>query len=194
MSDIIQTYLSPEGLRRFIEEAKANVPEEKAKEYERGTTLGYAKNTLYGEIEKSGGRIVIKNKDGEEGYINKSSASKIVNATRKSVKNGFTEEQHYAAAADIVNLYRNSIKILNHPDEKRRRNVESINRFVAPLYGDNVVYITGKEIIDGGKKIHSLELSGIGKLEGTVGVKSNLSPTPATNNPAHNIQNPPTLG
>jgi len=39
-----------------------------------------------------------------------------------------------------------------------------------------------------------LELSGIGKLEGTVGVKSNLSPTPATNNPAHNIQNPPTLG
>jgi len=130
---------------------------EKIEEYKNGITKDNARSKLYSQIENSGGRIIIKNKDGVEGYVNKKSASKIIDTERNSVKNGFTPEQHWAAAADIT-----------HSDEKGRSNIESINRFVAPLYGDNYAFITGKEIINEGRKIHSLELIGLGRLEGTL--------------------------
>jgi len=193
MSDIIQTYLSPEGLRRFIEEAKANVPEEKAKEYERGTTLGYAKNRLYSQIESNGnGRLTIKRDNGEEAYINKGSVDKMLSAAGSSTKNGvFTKEQHFAAVANVDNLYRNSTKALTHPDKKFARNITAIQRRVAPLFGDRIAYLTVKEIEKQGKKIHSIELIELGKLEGKMAESSSA---PATNNPIHNIQNPPTLG
>ncbi|MCL2207497.1 MAG: hypothetical protein FWB90_05300 [Fibromonadales bacterium] len=172
------------NIAQCIEAAKANVPEGKAREYEMGISKDEAKTRLFSQIRCNGGRIAIKNRDGIERYINKNSARKIINSIRGSTaKNGFTEKQHYAAAADIVFLYENSTKVLNHPDYKKRSKVESINRFVAPLYGDTCAFITGKVIADQGRKIHSLELTGIGKLEGTIGAAKKPNSIPATSSP-----------
>jgi len=143
------------------------ISKEKAEEYQRGATLGYAKNRVYSQIENSGcGRLIIKSKDGEEGYINKDSVNKMLSSYVDSVNNGFNEVQHFAAVADIVNLYENSIKVLSHPDKKGSLNVKAINRFVAPLYENSFALITGKEIVDNGRKIYNLELIKLGRLEG----------------------------
>ncbi|MCL2283238.1 MAG: hypothetical protein FWC26_07970 [Fibromonadales bacterium] len=70
------------------------------------------------------------------------------------------------AAADIENLFSNSVKIITHPDKKSDRNIRAIHRFVTPLYGDNVVFITVKEATIEGKRIYSIELIELGELEG----------------------------
>jgi len=145
----------------------AGISREKAEEYQRGATLGFAKNRVYSQIENSGGgRLIIKSKDGEEGYINKDSVNKMLSSYVDSVSNGFNEAQHFAAVADIVNLYGNSTKVLTHPDKKGSHNVKAINRFVAPLYENNFALITGKEIVENGRKIYNLELMKLGRLEG----------------------------
>ncbi|MCL2260447.1 MAG: hypothetical protein FWC15_03725 [Fibromonadales bacterium] len=195
MSDIIQMHLSLEGLKRVIEEAKANVPESKIAEYKKGITKDEAKRRLFSQIKANGGRITVTSSDGKDGYINKKSARKILDVNEKSIKSDLTLEQYWAIAADIVGLYRNSTEVLEHSDYKNRSNVEGIIRFVSPLYEDNYAYITAKVIKNEGQKIHDLEISDIekigGKLEGTlVGATKKPNPTPAANpSPTNNIQN-----
>jgi len=143
-----------------------NVSMEKTEEYQKGVTLGYAKNKLYGLIENSGGRLIIANKKGENCYINKNSVDKMLSASSKSIENNFSAGQHFAAVADIINLYKNSVKVLTHPDKKGSGNIGAIHRYVAPLYDNNIVYITVKEVTKVGNKIYSIELMELGKLEG----------------------------
>jgi len=140
-----------------------NISIEKMEEYQKGVTLGYAKNRVYSQIENSGiSRLIITNKNGEEGYINKDSVNKMLSSYVDSINNGFNEAQHFAAVADIVNLYGNSIKVLTHPDRKGSHNVKAINRFVTQLYGNSFALITGKEIVENGRKIYNLELIKLG--------------------------------
>jgi len=104
--------------------------------------------------------IVIRSKDGEEAKLSKNSIQKLVSedAIKKSVDNGFKREQHFAAVADIDNLFRNSVKVLSHPDRNNDPNIKAMHRFVAPLFGDNAAYITVKEATEHGKRIYSVEL------------------------------------
>jgi len=153
------------------------------------STLSYAKSKLYAQIESSGGKLIIKNKAGEEGYINKDSVNKMLSSSADSVKNGFNESQHFSAVADIVNLYENSVKVLTHPDRKGSHNVKNIDRFVALLYDDKFAFITGKEIIENGRKIYNLELMKLGRLEGKLVEEEskNSTATQQLTIPANNI-------
>jgi len=142
--------------------------------------------------------LIIKSKDGDEARLSKSSIGKLLSgvAVKKSITNGFTAEQHFAAASYIDNLFGNSIKILTSPDRKGDPNIKAIHRFVAPLFGSNVAYITVKEATEQGKRIYSVELIEMGKLEGywnedassitTLGIASNPATSLPTNN---NIEN-----
>jgi len=111
--------------------------------------------------------LIIKSKDGEEARLGRSSIGKLVSnaAVQKSMDNGFTREQHYAAAADIDYLFRNSVKVSTRPDKSGDRNV-TIHRFAAPLFDDNAVYITVKGSVQHGKRIYSAELMEIKRLGG----------------------------
>jgi len=144
---------------------------EKIEEYKRGISIGKAKSVLYKLIKNNGGKLILKSRDGEEGYVSKKSADKLLSSVNKSVHNNFAAEQHFAAVANIDNLFRNSIKVLTHLDNKNRKNILAIHRFVAPLYGDNVAFITVREIAEGEKKIYDIELIELGKLEGMNDVK-----------------------
>jgi hypothetical protein len=165
--------------------------EEKARMYESGVSLGKAKSRLYGLIEGNGGKpLTIKSKDGEAAELNKKSIDKMLSAVYKSIQNGFTAEQHFAAVSNIDSLFENSAKVLTHLDNKNRRSITAIYRFIAPLFEDNAAFITVREIAESGKKIRSVELIELGKLDGKLNeVKSSFSSDPKTNLPASNIQN-----
>jgi hypothetical protein len=155
-----------------IETANANVPEAKANEYQKGTNRDVAKSKLLDLIEMNGDKpFIIKNiNDGEEAILSKSSVKKLVSATAvdKSVVNGFTARQHFAVASDIDELFRKSLKLSSKPDKNGNPDVVAMHRFAAPLFGSNVAYITVKEAKEHGKRIYTVELMEIGKLEGTL--------------------------
>ena len=170
-------------------------PKEKVEMYQNGTDFKNAKIKLGTLIKNNGNEpLVIKSKDGEEAKLSKTSIQKLVSneAVQKSIRNGFKREQHYAAASDIDNLFRNSVKVLSRPDRNNDPNVKAIHKFAAPLFGDNLAYITVKEATEQGKRIYSVELIEMGKLEGyqnedtssitALGVASN----PATSSPTPN--------
>ncbi|MCL2282575.1 MAG: hypothetical protein FWC26_04585 [Fibromonadales bacterium] len=194
MREVIRRYLPLAALKQFIEEAKANVSEEKVELYKSKKSRDYAENRLKELIRRNGGELTIRSSDGDDGYISGESISKLLSgkAVGKSIKNEFTREQHYAVASDIDNLYRNSTKIITHPDNKGRLEITAIQRRVAPLYGDSVAYITVREISKGGNKIYSIELIELGKLgerlEG-IFVDVESTSTPSSSLPANNIEN-----
>jgi len=130
-------------------------------EYQKGTDRSCAVTRLENLIKSNNNQpIVMRSKDGEEAKLSKNSIQKLVSedAIKKSVDNGFKREQHFAVVADIDNLFRNSVKVLSHPDRNNDPNVKAMHRFSAPLYDNNVAYITVKEATEHGKRIYSVEL------------------------------------
>ncbi|MDR2578588.1 MAG: hypothetical protein LBC70_07270 [Chitinispirillales bacterium] len=141
--------------------------EAKAGMYRQGMSFKDACEKLFGLL---GGRreIMLKNdNDGGEARLSKSSIGKLMSnvAARKSVDNGFAKGQHYAVASDIDNLYRDSVKIRSHSDKHKNPDV-TIHRFAVPLhFDDGVAYITIKESTQHGRRVHSVELMKIKRLE-----------------------------
>jgi len=177
-----------------IKAAKANVPENKETEYKNGTDRNNAIKRLIELIKDNNNNpVIVKNaKEGDEARISTNSIRKLVSepAVKKSTANGFTKKQHFAAVADIDNLFRNSIKVLTHSDKNNDRNVKAMHRFVAPLFGDNAAFITIKEATEQGKRIYSVELIELGKLDGKVAeVKSSHTSSSTTSFPIGNIEN-----
>jgi len=189
------------SLMDAIAAAKADVSEEKAKMYEDGTIDGKSANIKMAEekIRQHLGEI-ITSKDGIDARVSSNSIGKLVSgdairASKKSQK--FTAKQHLAAAADIVDLFKNSIKIYEHPDIKNDPNIKGMYRFIAPLYNNNVAFITVKEATIQGNRIYSIELIELGRLEGKLEeIKEKLNSSlskpseglETTNNPIDNIE------
>jgi hypothetical protein len=143
---------------------------ERAMLYQKGTSKKNAAARLKELIKNNGSKpLIIKSSDGEEARLSGTSIGKLVSdaAVQKSIANGFKKEQHFAAAYDIDNLYKNSLKMLSHPDKNGYNDV-TIHRFAAPLFGENAAYITLKEVSKCGKRIYTVELVELGKLEGII--------------------------
>ena len=170
------------------------------KEYQTGTNRRNAVERLTNLIKNNGNKpLIIKSKDGEVARLSKSSIGKLVSkdAVKKSTANGFTAAQHFAVAANIGKLFRDSTKVLTHPDKKGRPDIAAIHRFISPLFKDNAAFITVREeTIGHGKRIYSVELIEMGKLEGywNEGASSiaalGIASDPATSSPIaiNNIQ------
>ena len=109
--------------------------------------------------------------DGRIAVISAKSMGKL-NSTKvadKSIKNGFSEAQHFEAAKHIKELYENST--LKHSSADKYGNSEvSIHRYATCLMIDNNLAqakITIKETLNGiykGNKIYTIELESIAKL------------------------------
>lgn len=104
---------------------------------------------------------------GIEAQINAVQRNKILSnaATNKSINNGYTRQEHNAAAAIIERLWRHAEQIETRPDRSGDRNIKTIGRFIAPVIfteRDANAYITVKETRIAGHRIYSLELE---KLE-----------------------------
>jgi len=136
--------------------------------YQIGTSRKNAISRLSELIKANNNALIIMSRDGEEARLSNTSIRKLTSgiAVDKSVANGFTAGQHFAVASDIDNLFRNSTKVLTTPDRSGDPNIKAYHKFVASLYGDNVAYITIKEATEQGKRIYSVELMEMGRLEG----------------------------
>ena len=145
-----------------------NSQEERLEIYKNGISRNDAVLKLVKLLKDNNNKpLVIKCENGEEARLSRSSIGKLVSstATKKSIANGFTKEQHFVAAADIIHLFRISNKVLTHNDKNNDPNIVAIHRFTAPLFERNIAYITVKEATEHGKRIYSIELMEVGKLE-----------------------------
>jgi hypothetical protein len=153
---------------------------EKANMYQKGMSLRNSVDKLKELLKDYSNEkpLIIKSKDGEEARLGRSSIGKLVSnaAVQKSMDNGFTREQHYAAASDIDDLFKNSVKVSSRPDKSGDKNI-TIHRFAAPLFGNKAAYITVKESVQHGKRIYSAELMEIKKLGGILEEARDKSPT-----------------
>ena len=156
-----------EDVTREIEAAKANMSAEDAARLQKGMEYDDTRNKLLGMLNGKNQVVLISRNGEEEAILTKNRIGKLMSneAVGKSMANGFTRKQHYAAAANIDNLFENSTKVLSRPDRANDANVKAIHRFAAPLFEDYAAYITVKESVEHGKRIYSVELIKIGKLD-----------------------------
>ncbi|MDR3012533.1 MAG: hypothetical protein LBU70_04910 [Chitinispirillales bacterium] len=141
----------------------------KARVYRQGMSFKEANGRLIGLLDGNRDVMLRNDNDGEEARLSRTSIGKLVSnsAVQKSVNNGFTRRQHYAVVSDIDSLFKNSVKILSHPDKRGSSDIAAIHRFAAPLYIESaIVYITTKESKSHGKRMYTAELIKIEKLRG----------------------------
>lgn len=109
----------------------------------------------------------ITNKEtGLQGVVTDTERNKISSkkAVDKSIANGFTRDEHFAAAQDLKNLFENATKAQSHNDYKQRENIAQVHRFVKDLYINDKqaqAKITLFEKIEGKNKIYTLELESL---------------------------------
>ena len=134
---------------------------------------GYAnfnRDELFEKLKTSFG--IIKNQTtGINAVLSKKSLEKMTSAKaiEKSKENGFTLDEHFELAADIIPLFEKANLVLSHPDLKHPDdpNIISIKRFASDAKLKNgkmsEVLITVKESISNGHHIYSIELFKINK-------------------------------
>ena len=100
-------------------------------------------------------------------------------AYSKSIKNGFTKEDHFGAAAQIEALYKNAVLRFERADDGGDPNVLSIRRFISPvIIKNNPAYakLTLKESSakkQPAKRIYTVELHSLEQVEkGNAGLDS----------------------
>jgi hypothetical protein len=132
---------------------------------------GMSREEAYAKLRKSLGpnndAMLWNDSDGEAARLSKRSVDKIMSnsASNKSMHNGFTRKQHYAAVSDIDKLFKNAVRVWSHPDKSGAANL-LIHRYAVPVHFKNgVAYITVKESAQHGKRVYSAELMDIKKLE-----------------------------
>ena len=82
-------------------------------------------------------RVVNKN-DGRTVFIKGTSIDKMLSdkAVAKSVRNGFTKEEHYFAVENIEVLVENSALVDSSPDKNGSPDLISVNRYETPIHFD----------------------------------------------------------
>ena len=96
-------------------------------------------------------------------------------AVQKSIENGFTPNEHNAAASIIEKLWKHATLGRTDPDENGDKFVQSIKRFVAPVRfetKDAYAYLTVKESVSRGHRIYSIELEKLEALARKLGAQS----------------------
>ena len=134
------------------------------------------------------GKPVTNKKTGMSATINRVQRDKLTSgkAVGKSIKNGFTPKEHFAAAANIKQLFENAVLLESRSDRNKDANIKAIHLFGVPVDFDGkegAAFILVKESIQHGGRIYTLELSGIKKATGQyVEALKAASPAPVTIN------------
>ena len=93
--------------------------------------------------------------------ISKTSIKKMTSdkAIQKSLDNGFSQEQHFAAAQKIQELYENAQHILTRGDDKNNDKAIVLHEFISTMSNEAAAKILVKESLDkDSRRIYTLEL------------------------------------
>ncbi len=88
-------------------------------------------------------------------------------AVAKSVKNGFTAQQHNEAVVHIKKLFENAHLLVERGDRDGNPDILAIRRFAAPVRVNGEIafaWITTKEAVERGNRVYSLEMVELKKL------------------------------
>ena len=123
------------------------------------------------------GRDLVNAETGIKARINTEQRRKILSgpAVKKTVRNGFSARQHFAAASKIEAAWNKATLVETEADRGGHKNIASIKRFAASLSIDGdpaSAYITVKESTEHGHRIYSLELTEIKLAVGKAGAFS----------------------
>lgn len=127
------------------------------------------------------GKELKNNQTGITAQVNDAQRNKLTSkkALLKSIENGFDKKEHYGAAAQIEELYKNAILRFERADDKGDDNVLSMRRFIAPvIINEKPAYakLTLKESNSEGhfeKRIYTIELHSLEQVEqGNAGLDS----------------------
>lgn len=114
------------------------------------------------------GKILTCKADGSTAKIGANGISKLTSekSINKSMANGFSPNDHFTAAVNIVRLFENAIRRDTFADRNNDPNIKAIHRYSSPmtLNGETATaYITVKESHEKGGRIYSVELLEIKK-------------------------------
>lgn len=112
------------------------------------------------------GKNIINKETQMQGVITQNEISKIssTKAIEKSLKNGFTRDEHFKVTNELKSLFENAKLAETHGDYKERANIKAVHRFKADLNLNDkeaVAKITLLEKKQGKNKIYTLELEGL---------------------------------
>lgn len=139
-------------------------------------------NDARSALEKLAGRKITNIVTGMTAVVNRNQREKILSreACRKSEANGFSMEEHNAAASIVDKLWKHAELLISHDDRNDDANIKQVHRFVAPISSNKGIvfaYITVKESTDHGERVYSLELETLKTLEGHMGKLVEAHPT-----------------
>ncbi|WP_261517796.1 LPD3 domain-containing protein [Campylobacter lanienae] len=102
---------------------------------------------------------VSKNIDGREVKFTKRSLEKMTSgkAINKSLDNGFTREEHYEAAQNILEIFKTAKFVETQPPKNGSPDILGVHKYMGKYKNANIK-ITIKEIKDNGNRFYSIEL------------------------------------
>lgn len=102
---------------------------------------------------------VSKNIDGREVKFTKRSLEKMTSgkAINKSLDNGFTREEHYEAAQNILEIFKTAKFVETQPPKNGSLDILGVHKYMGKYKNANIK-ITIKEIRDNGNRFYSIEL------------------------------------
>ncbi len=100
-------------------------------------------------------------------------------AIAKSIRNGFSGEEHIQAVSEIRRLFEDAILSESHPDIHEARDIKAVQRFRVRRANGSIAKITVKQYHDEkiGRRIYTLELEALEKPEGLTNVPGQHSPS-----------------
>ena len=125
--------------------------------------IGALRTSLKEALKPYINKEIVNKTTGISAQISTTGINKIASkmAVDKSVANGFTRDEHFAAAQDLKNLFENATKKTSYADKKHSKDVLSMHRFFTPITINNKkaqAKMTIKESVEYGNRIYSLEL------------------------------------
>ncbi len=132
------------------------------------------RKTAIENINSFQGKELTNKESGIKTKINRQQKDKLVSnrALGKSLKNGFTEEEHFSAVSNINVLYEGAFLWKKRGDRKGDVNVASMQEFYAPIDFDNgkkgCALILLKESTEHGVRLYTAELQEIKELRSIV--------------------------
>ena len=100
-------------------------------------------------------------------------------AIAKSIRNGFSGEEHIQAVSEIRRLFEDAILSESHPDIHEARDIKAVQRFRVRRANGSIAKITVKQYHDEkiGRRIYTLELEALEKPEVLTNVPGQHSPS-----------------
>lgn len=100
-------------------------------------------------------------------------------AIAKSIRNGFSGEEHIQAVSEIRRLFEDAILSESHPDIHEVRDIKAVQRFRVRRANGSIAKITVKQYHDEkiGRRIYTLELEALEKPEVLTNVPGQHSPS-----------------